>query len=359
MGLAKGYTNIAAVKKQTAFDTPVACGAGDGIEYTNESLSANVQFIEDQEINGRAVTLAGDAGNEQYAGQLTADCKFQGLDLLIATALGTAGAPVQQGATSAYKHTWLLADNVEDLFVTTAIKKIPDTTPANGSVFEYVGCKVGGVQLACAPGERAKVTFPMLAHDMNENAASGTNNMTTIDTVTLPSVREFLKFGQMEVFINAQAGADFVAGDEVYVNNFSLNIERPFEPDYTTRYGTKIENPATNGFVGLTGSISFPTYATENKPWFAAQLTKAQYKMKVLFTGPVADTGYNYEFAIWLPTVQFSEGTPNTGGPGKLPLELDFVASRSLADPTGFPTNSGASGLAIEAVNLNAVDPLA
>jgi hypothetical protein len=334
-------------------------GAGDGIEYTNESVTANVQFIEDMEINGRAVNLPGDAGNEQYAGNLAADCKYQGLDLLIAMALGTAGAPVQQGTTAAYKHTWLLNDNVEGYYFTFALKKIPDSTPANGSVFEFAGGKVGGFQLSAAPGERAKIQFPLLFHDHNENAGSGTNNMTTIETVTLPSVREFLKFGQMEVFLKAQGAGAYAAGDEVYVNNFTINVERPFEPDYTTRYGTKIEEPATNGFVKITGQVQFPTYATENKPWFAAQLAKTVWKAKIVFTGPVIESPYNYSFTIWLSGLQFAEGTPNTGGPGKVPLTLNYSVSRTLVDQGDHPTGSGAAAIAIEVINQKSTDALA
>lgn len=356
---AKGYTNIAGVKKQSDFATPVECGAGDGIEYTNESVSANVQLIEDNEINGRAVNYAGDAGNEQYNGNLSADLKYQGLDLLLGIAMGACPAPVRQGSTAAYKHTWLLGDNVEGYHFTFAVKKIPAASEADGAVFEYFGGKVSGFQLACAPGERAKVQFPLLFHGMNVNAASGTNDVSSIDSATLPSVREFLKFGQMEVFLKAQGAGAYAAADEVYVNNFSINVARPFDPDYTTRFGTKIEEPATNGFVKLTGQIQFPTFMTENKPWFAAQLAKTIYSMKLDFTGPVADAPYTYKFTVYLSGLQFSEGTPNTGGPGKVPLTLSFMGSRSGSDQTGHPTGSGAAGIAIEVVNKSTVSPLA
>jgi hypothetical protein len=349
MAKAKGYLTRAAFKKGADWTTPVLCGAGDEIEIVSEGLTTETEFIADESLSGSVAPNPGDPGNEKNEGPITCECKYQGLEVLIAQAVGSAGAPVRQGTTLAYKHTFRLADDVEGIFGTLALLKTFE-------VWEYASAKVGGFTLTLEQNQRAKIELPFLAHRTNRNVGTGTNTPATFAAVTLPTVREFLTFAHADLRLNAQGGAALAGTDEVFISGFSLSFSRNLEGDRTTRYPIYIEEPLANGKATLEGSFSVPSYASEHAGLMSALQTKAPQKMLLAFTGPVCDGAYPYAFNLYLNNVQLVTGTPNVSGPGKVPLEVKFQAATAVVAPAGFPDRQA---LVIEIVNRRGTNALA
>src|SRR5262245_21518471 len=107
MSIIKGVQAVAGFKKATTWGTAVALGAGNGIGLTSESISADVQLIEDEQLEGSAQQRAGEAGNRAFSGELVTGARYEGLEYMLAQVFGTAGTPVTLD-TSAKKHTFKL-----------------------------------------------------------------------------------------------------------------------------------------------------------------------------------------------------------------------------------------------------------
>ena len=347
----KGFGTLGAVKKASAWPTPVVLGAGDGFEYTAESIASRAEFIADKQLNGTSTTLFGDKGNESHNGQIMMDAKYQGLEVPLAMVMGTAGAPVLQGS-GVYKHVIKLANDREGKFATLGFDKQVE-------IWEYANAKFHGFEFSSAPNnERAKLAFDVIAHKLNRNTGAGTNTQATFASVTIPSVREFLLFSQLEILCNDQSGGALGSSDEIYVGEFTMKVAGNMEGDYTTEYGDKVDEPLQNEFTEVTGGIKFPKYGTANSAFYGESLTKTRKKMIATFTGNIAGGSYNYKMIFYFPDVQWSDGSTNVGGPGKAPLDLTFKANRVLAIPTGFPTGY-TDALTLELFNMRSTDPLA
>jgi hypothetical protein len=362
MTITKGFLCLAAFKKATVWGTPVACGAGDGVGFVSEDISVTREFIEDMQIEGANSTQRqGEAGNKAYAGGLTSALRYEGLEVLIALALGKTGGTPTTVDTTGRQHIFKMEPTIgslEGLFGTLAVKK-------GAEVHEYTTCKVNGFELSCMPGERAEITFNLLVHDFNQNTASGTNNNTTIANVTLPANRAFPIFSQMVARINAQSGAALDSTNVVHLSGFTLNVERNHaEDDFTTQFGDRIDEPIQDDWSKVSIDLEFSKFNDAspggNSALFAAQLTKAPQKMDIVFTGTDlagAATQY-FQHKLYFNGIQFTEGTPNVEGPGRTPFTLAGQAHRVTTAPTGF-TVGHTDPLIYEIFNQRTTDPLA
>lgn len=356
MSAAKGYNAAAGFKKAATWGVPVLLGAGDGIEFVSEGLTPDAQFIEDESLTGKATRLEGDKGNEFHSGDVPMDMKYEGCENLLAHAMGIAGVPAQQGAELAYKHIFKIADNNEGIFGTLAIAK-------TFRVWEYTTAKVGGFTLACSNGARARLTVPFIPQGLNINAGSGTNNTGTVGSITLPANRDFLLFSQMKVLINNHDGAALAAGtDDVYISEMEVQLTRNYETDdVTTKYGYLIDEPVGDGYTDVMGMLGFSKYNNNpggNDQLILDLLSKQRKKMQITWIGRLIGGAFTFRMDMYFPNVQFDSGDANVGGPGRVPANLNFRASRRLTTPTGFPANYN-DAVVIELVNQRSSNPLA
>lgn len=185
------------------------------------------------------------------------------------------------------------------------------------------------------------------------------NSLASFASVTFAAQRNFALFSQMKLWINAQGGAAFVAADLQNISEMSWKLENHLAlDDVTTQYGIYVDEPLRDSFVDITGTIKFTKYNTNNIFLADAVRTKAAQKMLAQFNGPFIAGGSYYTFNSWFPSIQFTDGSPNVGGPQRVPLELNFVGHRVGSIPTGFPT--GLTGpLSLELINIRSTNPLA
>lgn len=357
MSAAKGYNASAAFKKAVTWGVPVLAGAGDGIEIVSEGLTPDSQFIPDESLTGKATQLFGDKGNEFHSGDVPMDLKYEGCENLLAQAMGIAGVPTQQGATTAYKHILKIADNNEGIFGTLVLNKV-------FRVWEYTTAKVGGFTINITNGQRARMTVPFIPQGLNLNAGAGTNNTSTIGSITLPTNRDFLLFSQMKVLINNHDGIGLAAGtDDVYISEFEVEFNRNYETDdVTTKYGYLIDEPVGDSWVTVMGMLGFSKYNNNpggNDTLILDLLSKQRKKMQVTFLATaLAGAGFPFRVDMYFPDVQFESGDANVGGPGRVPANLNFRASRRTSIPTGFPAGY-TEAVTIEVTNMRTTNPLA
>jgi hypothetical protein len=68
----------------------------------------------------------------------------------------------------------------------------------------------------------------------------------------------------------------------------------------------------------------------------------------------VAGTTFS-QLKAWLQNCQFSKGTGSVGGPGRVPLDIEFQAHRALVAGTGMPD---ANAIAVDIINGNSGNAL-
>ncbi len=358
MATGKGFKGVFGLSKSTTWGTPVAVGAGEQLPFNSESITPDVQFIPDEQVSGTALTFFGDKGNEVHQGDISHDFDWGLTQLLtaLALAIGTAGAPAQLDVgEAAYQHNLLLLDDLEGLHATLAFNK------NTGKVWEYTTAKAAGFTFSNSNNQRLKVALPWIAHALNLNDASGTNNTTTIGNLTLPATSSFARFAQMKVYANAQGGGALGASDRVYTSDMEFTWDNNFpSDDFTTQFGDKVDEPVRDGDPVIGGTLGFSkahNNAGGNQTLFENMLDKTRMKMLVEWTGPTFTSSYEYKLSVYLPDVQFATGDQNIGGKGRIPQNLEYVCNKVATAPTGFPT--GVTHPAVVVVNGQGTDPLA
>lgn len=167
----------------------------------------------------------------------------------------------------------------------------------------------------------------------------GVNTAATVASISLPTDRKFLLFDQMEVLINDHDGAALASTDEYFLSAFNFVVDLNMTTDdVTTKFGYRVDEPVKDNFIKVTGGLSFSKLMNTNIELFRDQLRKTRKKMTVTLTGPIAATPYPYKLVLYFNNVQFVSGSPNVGGAQRVGFDMEFMAQRCLAIPTGFPT---------------------
>jgi hypothetical protein len=190
---------------------------------------------------------------------------------------------------------------------------------------------------------------------------NGVNNATAVASISLPSAgREFVLFQTLSCYIADQSSsldftgatpADLIAS-EFFLRAIKLQLDLGMQPDVTSRFGYRTDEPIKENFAMVTGGLSFSKWTSENHSVYRDYLeAPGKKKMKIECVGPIASTPHAYRATFYLNNVMFRAGSANVPGAGKLPLEMEFKAHRAQAVPTGFP--SGYDGaVTMELVNL-------
>lgn len=337
MTIVKGFASTFGFKQDApqsaaTYRTAVLVGAGDGLEPVSESLTAASELLDSEALTGSRTRGPGDRGNELHNGDMELEMKYEGLDVLLAMVLGTAAAPVQQGSDDAYLHEFTVQDtDLEGLFGTLVIDKQLE-------VWEYPSVKVNSLTIAASSNALTTITANFVASNLGRNTSAGTNNETSVLSITLPANRDFLLWEQLAVRMNAKIDGALADADLVYPNEFSVTFNNNMvTDDVSTKFGREIEEPCPDNFLEVTGSINFARYNTGNNKFVDAHFSKIAQKLDAVWIGPLADGATNFSFAILMPSLQIASGDVNIGGPGRVPANFEFTSSKSLdGAPTGF-----------------------
>ena len=354
MARAKGFQGIVGRIKAATWGTAVECAALSGIEVTSCVIDGNTQAIEDEQITGVVTQQHADPGNRETSVSLATALRYEGNQFDVAMLMGTAGVPATVD-TDARNHVLMINNDIEAIFGTLAYELIKDTM-----VVECPGVKWKNATFRGRSGER--IGLEMAGDGFDFEPASAVNTTTTIDTVTLPTIREYALMSQAVLELNDQNGADF-SGDEVYITGFELTIDRPLRATVSTQFGDKPDNPIESGRAKVSGSFEFPAVQSGtggNSDFIADQLALTRKKAKLTITSPNlagAATQY-YQWVFWLPDLTFGDGKPGIIGPEGPTWSVPFSAWSVTTIPTGF-TAGYIGAVVIENFNKETADPLA
>lgn len=346
-----GSNTIFGFVKGSAWLTPVAVGAGHKVYITSESLKPDAQLIPSNSLTGTPFPPKGDKGDEFHAGDVNVEVDFDTVHRLMAFAMGTAGVPSSVGAGT-WQHNLRMANSLEGLFSTAVV--------ADSSTFvrEYPSVKHNGFSMEVTHNQRLTGKFPLVPGGLNINTTSGTNELTTLPTIALPTGADtaYATFNQLEVLLNAAGGGALASPtDDLYVTKVSLTVPGSIKTDdVTTQYAPYIDEPLRDSDVVVTGTLEFSKLQDTNM--IVELLSKDVLKMRWTFTGPIADGSEAYMLQFFFSNVQIESGDFNVGGKGYVPKNVNFRASTPTAAHTGF---AFADAFYAVVVNQQSADPLA
>lgn len=284
--------NISALKKGVTWDTEITLNsAGAGILPLNAGVP--IQKIPAIEEESAVSAFESDLDWGDFSAVdfgLDFDWRFGGIEnILVAMVMGTAGAPVIQGATTAYLHTLQMANNISGLFATYATEKlakihvVPSLKP-----YKLTFSLSGGLiklSVACR-GSRV----------IDDSAI-----ITTLAAVTYPDKhnRNLWRYGVYHM--NAQTGADFADGDKIKPKDVTIEIERKIDTAFGAESRSCVE-PRETDKPTVKITMNFNRMDTANAAYFADWKAGTEKKMKITNTSTaLAGVGYYYKTLFQFP----------------------------------------------------------
>jgi len=310
-----------AMVKGSTWGTAASCGALSSFLFLDEGLRKRQATEIDQSV-GVPFPIWAEKSNIAVDGDLRAYLRYEGLMLQLALAMGTAGAPTQQGATAAYKHVLQLNDKLDGLFGTLAFDKIQQ-------FHEYPSVKLAGFSIRGEGGKPCEITFNAIADNQVVPATTNTSKATW----TFRDRANRVLFDQATFRVNDQSGAALAPGDVVKPSAFELTYRRKLAGNYLAGNAGKIDEPVNDGFPEVTLRLTFPNYTSN--AWWAAFAGDTRKKADITFTGQLIESSYYYTMLFQFPHLILESTEATIAGMGKIANPVTFNALTALAAPTG------------------------
>lgn len=345
-----GMNVSVAIKKAATWRTPVECGAGDGHEFDEVGGWLDIAQREDKRL-GLAMAKEVKQGYETMTRTLRGALRYGAPPLLPALLWGTAGTPTD--LTGAYQHDLVMADDVDGLFATLAVKdgqriqEVPSVKVAKAEISSDSGQNDGVVQAA----------FDLVGDTKNLNGVAGTNNTTTFAAVTITDEGNRAMHEEGVFRINDQAGDALDGDDEIELQAVRIAAERPMTGSYTNT-ARSIGEPRQTALMGHMVTLVYPywdsTILALVDDWLAGTAKKGDFT----WTGELITGALYYQVQAQYPKLQ--------------PVSME--ALRLMRDERITPITIGLKGLLVDSapsgmsgitrpqltlINTHSTDPLA
>ncbi|MBW2599942.1 MAG: hypothetical protein JRC60_07705 [Deltaproteobacteria bacterium] len=343
-----GREILVGLKKAATWRTAVACDANDGILILSESFKQTIEQIDDDSA-GLAFLQRTDQGKITAGGGLEAYMRYEGLDVLLALIMGTAGVPAVQGATAAYTNSYVMANNLSGLFATLAMLKKSD------KVFEYPSVKFHQFGLSGEMNAPVKITAEGIANLLE--LASVTNTAATSANITYPDKgNRIIMNKDAHFWFNDESGDALDSTDAIFPSGFELSFNRPMEADLKAG-NEDVDEPIEESFPEITLTLNFPRYNDANDAFFTDWEAMTRKKLEIYFKGALIEETYYYEFRLSFPNLKVIDPEAAISGPGKIPVSLSFKVLATDTAPTGMTGIT--KPFQIDVQNKRTTDPLA
>lgn len=351
MGAVAGVEIQAAFKKSSVWNTPVAVGANDGILILPTSIKRDAPVESDDSL-GTYFSEDGDPGAIKVEGDIPMYLRYDSLDVLLALFMGIAGAPAQQGVTTAYAFTYKWKKDTDGYFG-TFVKHMKNY------IEEVVSAKIAGITIKGEVGKPLQAIFKTIASNKVYN--STTNTTATFNNVTFFEKANRVRFSQGVFRMNDQSGAALADTDKIYPSSFELSAQRKLKGEYTGQYVTTgsnkqdvIDEPTNDGHPEILLKLSFPRHSANTRLLELGSDTRK--KMDITFTGALIESTYYRQFKLQLPHLQLKNVDP-TDEQGIIKEPLDLIVHAATTAPAGM------TGITdpfwISGINRRVTDPLA
>lgn len=350
MGGSIGVEIVAGAKKATVWGTPVALGANDGILILPTTLKKRADVDVDDSL-GNYFSVDGDPGQIVADGDIPMYLRYDGCDIFLANFQGVAGAPTQQGATTAYAYIYKWLKALDGKFITFA-------KSMTHYVDEVPSLKVDGITIKGEIGKALQLIVNTVP--INKVHDSTVNTLATFANVTYFEKANRVMFSDGVFRMNDQSGDALADGNKIYPASFELTAKRKQKGEYTGQYRTTganpqdlIDEPTNNDTPEIRLKLQFPRHT--GVTYLNALGADTRKKMDITFTGALIESTYYRKFMLQFPHLQLaSDDVADEKGIIKEPIEL--IVHGATAAPTGM------TGITdpfwISGTNRRATDPL-
>lgn len=305
MALGQGFEGILGVKKEANYG--VVIEVDEAIPFVSEAFGNEIEKHADEVLRGKAGAGTSIAGNKSYPFTIPCKLTYEDLDLLIAIAMGGAGAPVINGAL--YDNTYSLAEDLDYSFVAAAYKGV--------SVWEYLGNKIDTMKIS---GEANKpLDFEIGGVAKSLSLSSATNTAGVLTALSTEDAAAKIMFSDLEFKIAAQATA--LAGEsEKGIGSFDLNLANALALDQFDNRAKTILEPERNGFREVKFNFKIPRYEADTyHDWKEADTALHAYLKFV---------SGNYLFDIHIPDMKIDKVGAPIAGPGLIEQNIECTCHR-------------------------------
>lgn len=308
----------AAFRQAAVWGVPAVVGDADALLITSEKITRTREHLPDDSAS-QAFAAGADRGLITCGGDLGAYLRYQGLEVLLALALGQAGAPEELGG-GVFHHRLNLAASNSGLFGTLAVFK-------GFSVHEYPAVKVDGFSISGQAGRPLTVTFHLICDDLNLNTSAGANTNATLAAIGNPAPGLRVLFRQGTFWLNDAADEALSAAHAIAPSRFDLTFKRKLEGDYLAGGQDRIAEPVATGFPEISLSLEFPQYTSDT--YLTDLGNDTRKKLRIAFVGEPIGTGLNYTLELLFPHLVITNAEAAVDKAGKIahPVSLDGLAT--------------------------------
>lgn len=348
-----GSRTLFALKKATTWGTAVACGANDGILYLSGASKRDATVQIDQS-RGLGFSTDGTAGQIKNEPTFKFNLRYIGMDVAIAAFMGLAGAPTQQGTTTAYQNIYKFAPDTYGIFLTLLRNMI-------NYIEEIPTAKVSGLTITGQVGA-SPLTLDVDVIGINKEVASLINTLATAANITIPSggMANPVMFSHCVFRMNDQSGAALGSGDIIQPSKFTLTLKRKMQGEYgafrTTTASPQdlIDEPTPSDFPELKLTLEFPKHT--GTTYLSALGNDTRKKMDIVATGAPIAAPYNYQHMWQFPHLQMMTDNPSDAK-GRITEPLEFLIHGATTAPAGMTGITDPLWWTV--VNTRSTDPLA
>jgi hypothetical protein len=323
-------------KKAAAWNTAVACGAGNGFLGLDLSLKADTTNLTD-DSRGQLFAVDSSAGEVKCEGSVPAYLRYNDATLLsmLAIVMGTSAAPVLHAAgTLSYDHILKVALNNDGLFGTLC------AALGTVGVEEIPSWKPNKVNIKWDTGKPVQVTVSGAGIDVT---TSGENTLVTFNNVTILERANRAYMGQTAILLNAQSGIALAAGDKLGASSIELTFERKQSGVYGSFVSADaaprdlIDEPTGDGMFEASLKLQFPR--TANLAARADLKNNTSKKAEIICTGPIIEGAIPYLLKLQMPHLKPKQyENPYESGIIKNVREYDVLGATTA--PTGMTGNT-------------------
>lgn len=305
MAPGKGFQGILGVKKEAAYATALA--VTEALPFVSEDFGNEVEKHVDEVLRGKAGAGATIAGNKSHPFTIPCKLTYEDLDLLIAMAMGSAGAPVANGAL--YDNTYSLAEDIDHSLTAAVYKGV--------SVWEFAGCKINTMKISGSANKPLDIEFGGAAKVLDLASALNTSGvMTALDTEDAAAK---VMFSDLTFKIAAQA-TDLAGVSEVGIGSFDLSLDNKLKMDEFDNRAKTILEPQRDGIRSVPFNFAVPRYEADTYIDWRDNDTALHAQL--------AFTMGDYLFQINIPKIKVDQAEAKIPGPGLIQQAISCTCFR-------------------------------
>lgn len=232
------------------------------------------------------------------------------------------------GQVTSWSHLINLAPSIDGLGLTYAIDKVL-------FVDEATSGKVYGFSKAVGDAGVMDSSYKVMVAQMTN--ISSINTRSTVNGATFPALdnRVFRKQGVWRM--NTQAATGLAAGDEVKVEQWAHEFERPQDAPNVTGQDYVFE-PGDNGFPTVKVTVTYPRMSTLTaNSLYQALRADTVFKADMTFSGNYINSTDRYTEKYEYPALEFDTGgwVAEVTGANQVKPTATFLAKTAASSPTG------------------------